>query len=68
MHKFFEHLAEGQNAPAALAAAQRDYLARLRASGEPEPYLHPYFWAVYAISGDDRTHFDVRQGVSRSVE
>jgi CHAT domain-containing protein len=55
MQGFFDHLAQGQCAPAALAASQRQLVARLRASSEPEPWLHPYFWAVYTVNGDDRT-------------
>jgi CHAT domain-containing protein len=48
-------LAAGQPAPTALASSQRAFLAKLRRSGDAaEPWLHPYFWAVYAASGDDR--------------
>ncbi len=57
MHRFFENLAQGQCAPAALADSQRQFLAQLRSSAEPEPWLHPYFWAVYTVAGDDRTRF-----------
>ena len=52
---FLEGVATGQAAPAALARSQREFLKKLRGSGEPEPWLHPYFWAVYTVSGDDRT-------------
>ena len=48
-------VAAGQAAPAALAQSQREFLKKLRASGDPEPWLHPYFWAVYTVAGDDRT-------------
>jgi CHAT domain-containing protein len=57
MHYLFAHLARGKPAHQALALAQRQLLARLRASSEPEPWLHPYFWAAFTISGDDRVHF-----------
>jgi CHAT domain-containing protein len=48
-------VAAGQAAPAALAQSQREFLKKLRASGDAEPWLHPYFWAVYTVAGDDRT-------------
>jgi CHAT domain-containing protein len=48
-------VAAGQAAPAALARSQREFLRKLRSSGESEPWLHPYFWAVYTVAGDDRT-------------
>jgi CHAT domain-containing protein len=57
MGEFFRQLAAGQPAPAALARSQRVLLARLRASTDVEPWLHPYFWAVYTTIGDDRTGF-----------
>jgi CHAT domain-containing protein len=50
-----DRVAAGQAAPAALAQSQREFLKKLRASGDPEPWLHPYFWAVYTVAGDDRT-------------
>lgn len=57
MGEFFTQLAAGRPAHTALAGSQRALLARLRASDEVEPWLHPYFWAVYTAIGDDRTHF-----------
>jgi CHAT domain-containing protein len=57
MHYFFDHLAKGKRAPQALADSQRQFLARLRVSSEPEPWLHPYFWAVFTVAGDDRIRF-----------
>jgi CHAT domain-containing protein len=50
-----ERVAAGQAVPAALAQSQREFLKKLRASGDAEPWLHPYFWAVYTVAGDDRT-------------
>ena len=58
MRGFFERLAKGPTAVAALAGAQRTFVANLRASGQDEPWLHPYFWAVYTAAGDDRTGFE----------
>jgi CHAT domain-containing protein len=57
MHNFFAHLAQGKPAHQALALSQRQFLKRLRESSETEPWLHPYFWAVFTVCGDDRTHF-----------
>ncbi len=58
MEQFFQGLVAGSSVPKALADGQRKMLARLRASEQVEPWLHPYFWAVYAAMGDDRTRFD----------
>jgi CHAT domain-containing protein len=55
MRGFFERLVAGTPAAAALAGSQRAFLARYRASDKVEPYLHPYFWAVYTAAGDERT-------------
>ena len=63
MRYFFAHLAGGKSAPEALADAQRQFLAGLRSSSDPEPWLHPYFWAVYTVAGDDRTSFKNARGV-----
>jgi CHAT domain-containing protein len=57
MKAFFERLQSGEPAGDALQNAQRDFLAKLRSSGKAEPYLHPYFWAVYGLIGDDRVTF-----------
>jgi CHAT domain-containing protein len=57
MKRFFEHIAQGKQAPNALAQSQREFLHKLRGSSEFEPWLHPYFWSVYNITGDDRVHF-----------
>jgi CHAT domain-containing protein len=61
MHHMFAHLAQGKPAHQALALAQRQFLARLRSSAEPEPWLHPYFWAVFTVCGDDRVRFQTPQ-------
>ncbi len=52
---FHERLARGESSAAALANSQRAFLEKYRSTGEAEPYLHPYFWAVYTVAGDDRT-------------
>lgn len=51
----FERLRAGEPAAQALAGSQRAFLAKYRTTRRPEPYLHPYFWAVYTIAGDPRT-------------
>ncbi len=56
MQGFFRELTQGEPAPAALADSQRALVDRLRQSEQVEPWLHPYFWAVYTSVGDDRTH------------
>jgi CHAT domain-containing protein len=55
MNIFFQELKAGKTAPVALATSQRAFLRKLRQSSNPEPWLHPYFWAVYTAAGDDRT-------------
>ncbi|MFO0819320.1 MAG: CHAT domain-containing protein [Pirellulales bacterium] len=57
METFFNELAKGQGAPAALAIAQREFLAQRRKEGPGDPWIHPYFWAVYKSSGSERTRF-----------
>ena len=52
---FYDRLTGGHSAPQALAEAQRALLKQLRASSDVEPWLHPYFWAVFTVTGDDRT-------------
>ena len=56
MKVFFENCAKKMSPPQALANSQRTFLNTLRASSEFEPWLHPYFWAVYSALGDDRIH------------
>ena len=47
----------GQPIGASLKKAQFDFLEKYRLSKRAEPYLHPYFWAVYSLLGDERTAF-----------
>jgi CHAT domain-containing protein len=58
MHGMFKELVAGKTAVAALASSQRSFVRKLRDSKEDEPWLHPYFWAVYTAAGDDRTRFE----------
>jgi CHAT domain-containing protein len=55
MLRLFEGLSAGKPAAAALADSQRTFLKSLRDTQLDEPWLHPYFWAVYTAAGDDRT-------------
>lgn len=57
MKSFFEELVAGQPSAAALAGAQRKFLADRRKEGAGDPWIHPYFWAVYAVSGSEQTTF-----------
>lgn len=52
---FHQRLAMGQSSSLALAASQREFLNKYRTTGEVEPYVHPYFWAVYMVAGDNRS-------------
>ena len=58
MLETFKQLADGKTVMASLASSQRMFLKKLRDSSEDEPWLHPYFWAVYTATGDDRTRFE----------
>lgn len=55
MTTFFRQLAAGEPVAAALANAQRRFLQEQRVTKAPNPWLHPYFWAVYTVAGDYRT-------------
>jgi CHAT domain-containing protein len=57
MNGLFAGLKKGKTTAEALANSQRSFLARYKASPRPEPYIHPYFWAVYTACGDDRTRW-----------
>lgn len=52
---FLQRIAHGKDAASALADSQRAFLATLRQSSDAEPWLHPYFWAVFTVAGDDRS-------------
>jgi CHAT domain-containing protein len=51
MAMFYQALLRGQTKAAALASAQRAFLARARSSHEAYR-LHPYFWAAFHLIGD----------------
>jgi CHAT domain-containing protein len=55
MKSFFTELSAGKPAAAALAEAQRRFLKERRQGGPSDPWIHPYFWAVYTISGSELT-------------
>ncbi len=59
MRGFFQQLMAGLPAPAALANSQRAFLKAERGTEGVKFWLHPYFWAVYTVAGDDRTRFDI---------
>lgn len=52
---YFQQVKQGVPASRALALSQRQFLAKLRQAPSPDVYLHPYFWAVYSVAGDDST-------------
>ena len=57
MHGMFKEMVNGKTTVGALAGSQRSFLQKRRDSKLDEPWLHPYFWAVYTAAGDDRTRF-----------
>ena len=60
MSNFYGRLIEGSPVPTALAESQKQYLLKHRnSSNERLRFLtHPYYWAVFNVSGDDRTSFE----------
>lgn len=56
MNGLFQRLDKGEPTAEALAGAQREFIKKYRDLPEPRRYFtHPYFWAVYAAWGDERT-------------
>lgn len=53
MDGFFRRVASGLPASAALAESQRAFLHELRQAKQVQPWLHPYFWAVFTVAGAD---------------
>ena len=51
IRQFHERIAVGKSPPQALAESQRQFLKTLRSSEGTEPWLHPYFWSVFCVSG-----------------
>ena len=58
MLSFFQNLGKGRSSASALCDSQRAFLNNRRDSVKNEPYVHPYFWAVYTTAGDDRTRVE----------
>ena len=56
IENLLKRLAAGEPVSAALADAQRDFLKQQRGRGIRNPLTHPYFWAVYTLTGDGRVH------------
>ena len=54
-------LAAGQPVGQAVADSRRAFLKKYSETGKAEPYLHPYFWAVYGLLGDDRPKFAAKK-------
>ncbi len=54
MAMFYQALLSGHSKAAALASAQRAFLARARTSVRPYR-VHPYFWAAFHLIGDPGT-------------
>ncbi len=55
MNVFFQRLEAGDPVHAALGNSQRAFLKARRAEGSFDPWIHPYFWAVYKATGSDQT-------------
>ncbi|WP_437192283.1 CHAT domain-containing protein [Planctomicrobium sp. SH527] len=55
MNHAFKSLVDGDTTPRAVANAQRAFLKDRRTEGPGDPWIHPYFWAVYKVSGSDLT-------------
>ena len=55
MNGFFLQFAKGDSSAHALATTQRSFLAKYRKANRTvaDPFIHPYFWAVYTTAGDD---------------
>lgn len=45
------HFNGGETISRSLAEAQRDFLKARKEAGPTDPWIHPYFWAVYNCSG-----------------
>jgi len=61
MDDFFQQLRTGIPVPSALAASQREFLKLRRAEGSFDPWIHPYFWAVYKSTGSDLTWLEKKE-------
>ena len=50
----------GQTISRSLAKAQREFLRVRKEAGASDPWVHPYFWAVYTCSGGGHSKFATR--------
>ncbi|MDR2755392.1 MAG: CHAT domain-containing protein [Planctomycetaceae bacterium] len=58
IHGLMRNLAEGQSIVSALSESQRNFLKEQRASnGNRNPWTHPYFWAVYTLTGNSNIRY-----------
>ncbi len=49
-----ERLAQGVPAARAMKEAQKAFLDKYRQEAGDQPFIHPYFWAVYSVLGNDQ--------------
>jgi prepilin-type N-terminal cleavage/methylation domain-containing protein len=58
IHGLMRNLAEGKSIVAALSESQRNFLKEERANnGKQNPWTHPYFWAVYTLTGNGNIRY-----------
>lgn len=53
MMLFHEQVRAGRAPSEALAVSQREFLNAIRKRPGPQPWIHPYFWAVFGVAGAD---------------
>ncbi|GHT45561.1 hypothetical protein FACS189454_05250 [Planctomycetales bacterium] len=53
-----KNLAAGKPVAAALAESQREFLKQQRKEGAENPWTHPYFWAVYTLTGNGNVRYE----------
>lgn len=59
IHGLMRNLAEGKSIVSALSESQRNFLKEQRASnGKQNPWTHPYFWAVYTLTGNGNIRYE----------
>ena len=51
IRQFHEQLLTGKLPSQALAESQRAFLKQQRSEGADNPWIHPYFWAVFGVAG-----------------
>lgn len=55
-----KHLVAKKSIARALAESQREFLNHAR-NGEDNVFVHPYFWAVYTLSGNGQIQYQTAQ-------